>query len=329
MKHRHFWVILILTAIVWFVVAMSEHDDYSIDVPVQWEGVDTSRFIVTQADTVLPLVVTSNCFNAIDRYLAVRDRQFVIHVSGDTVVKVGKALFEEVNRQLGFAGTHGISSTKEELRFATKERRSKAYVPQLRNVDFIFADQVGLSGEPTITPDTIWLYGDSASLQRIDEVFTAPAAVANIADSGFFMLALEPVWKKYSDLRPSADSVRIFIPAGRYVETTISVPVEFTSGISGIIKPDVLNTDRDYGTPRRQHSNSSNHQVRLYPDHVNVTLWVSVNDYQHISETQLQAVVNYDPTSSLTELPVYITRFPAHSRIKSVSPTTISFVIIQ
>ncbi len=304
MKHRHFWIVLFLTAIVWFVVAMSEHDDYPLDVRVQWTGVDTSRFLVSQADTVLPLVVNSNCFNAIDRYLAVRDRAFVIEVSGDTVVKVGKRLFEELSRQLGFSGTHGVSSNLEVLRFATTERRSRAYVPQLRDVDFVFADQVGLSGEPVLQPDTVWLYGDSASLQRISAVYTAPAAVANITDSGYYMLALAPVWQHYGDVRPSTDSVRIFVPAERYVETTVSVPVEFG------------------GTAASQ-------QVRLYPDHVDVTCWVSVNDYQRLSESQFQAVVNYDPQSSLTELPVLVTRFPARARIKSVTPAKISFVIIK
>lgn len=304
MKHRQFWAILILTAIVWFVVAMSEHRDYPVDVRVQWVGADTARFIVTQADTVLPIVFNSNCFNAIDRYFAVRGRQFVLRASSDTVVKVNKALFDDLCRQFDFSGIYAISSSTEELHFATKERCSKAYVPQLRGVDFVFADQIGLSGEPQIKPDTVWLYGDLASLQRIPEVYTAPAAVANITDSGYFMLALEPVWKKFSDVRSSADSVRIFVPAGRYVEATVSVPVEFW-GIGPA------------------------HQVRLYPDHVDVTLWVSVKDYQSISETQFQAVVNYDPASSLTELPVYITRFPAQSRIKTVAPSSINFVIIQ
>lgn len=304
MKHRHFWIILIITTIVWFVVTMSEHSDYPIDVRVEWSGIDTSRFIVTQADTVLPVVVNSNCFNAIDRYLALRDKRFVIQVTGDTVVKVGKALFDEISRQFGFSGTHGVSSSLEELRLSTKERRSRAYVPQLRDVDFVFADQMGLSGDPTIEPDTIWLYGDSTSLCRIPEIYTAPAAVANISDSGYYMLALEPVWKKYRDVRASADSVRIFVPACHYVETTLSVPVEFKS-------------------------DAANRQVRLYPDHVNVSLWVSVEEYQHLSENQFEAVVNYDPSSSLTELPVYITRFPSQSRIKSVTPATISYVIIQ
>lgn len=304
MKSRHFWIILILTAIVWFIVTMSEHDDYPIDVRIQWTGVDTSRYIVSHADTVLPVVVTSNCFNAIDRYMDVKDKHYVLHVSGDTVVKVNKALFEDINRQLGFSGTHGVSSPMEELHFATTERRSRAYVPQLRNVDFVFAGQVGLSGEPTIKPDTVWLYGDYSSLQHIPEVYTAPAAVANISDSGYYMLALEPVWEQFSDVRSSTDSVRIFVPAERYVETTVSVPVEFQSE-SGV------------------------HQVRLYPDHVNVTLWVPLHDYERVSESHFQAVVNYNPATTLTELPVYITRFPAQSRIKSVSPATISYVIIQ
>ncbi len=304
MKHRQFWAIFVFTAIVWFVVSMSEHRDYSVDVSIQWVGADTSRFIVTQADTVLPVTFNSSCFNAIDIYFAVRDKQFVIRSLGDTTVKVNKALFENLSRQFDFSGASGISSSLEELHFATRERRSKAYVPQLRDVDFVFADQVGLSGEPEIKPDTVWLYGDLASLQRIPEVYTAPAAVANITDSGYFMLALEPIWKKYSDVRASTDSVRIFVPAGRYVEATVSVPVEFGN----------------IGSAR---------QVRLYPDHVDVTIWVSVSEYQNISETQFQAVVDYDTTSLITELPVYITRFPAQSRIKTVAPSTINFVIIK
>jgi hypothetical protein len=118
---------------------MSEHSDYPIDVPVRWTGIDASRFIVTQADTVLPLVVTSNCFNAIDRYLSIRNKAYVIHVDGDTVIKVGTALFDDLSRQMGFSGTHGISSTVETLRFATTERHRRGFVPQLRDVDFLFA----------------------------------------------------------------------------------------------------------------------------------------------------------------------------------------------
>ena len=289
---------------VWFVFAMSEHGDYSLDVPIRWTGVDTNSLIVTQADTVLPLVITSNCFNAIDRYLTVRKKAFIISISSDTVVKVGKPLFDDLCRQLGFSGVHDIASPVETLTFATTERRRRAYVPQLRDVDFIFAGQVGLSGSPTLQPDTVWLYGDPRSLQRIPELYTAPAAVANITDSGYYMLALEPIWEKYNDVRPSTDSVRIFIPAERQVETTVSVPVKFMS---------------EY----------AHQQVRLYPDHVNVTLWVPVHDYELVSESHFEAVVRYDGVSPTTDLPVLITRFPAQSRIKSVNPSTISFVIIK
>lgn len=283
---------------------MSEHSDYPIDVPVRWTGIDASRFIVTQADTVLPLVVTSNCFNAIDRYLSIRNKAYVIHVDGDTVIKVGKALFDDLSRQMSFSGTHGISSTVETLRFATTERHRRGFVPQLRDVDFLFASQSGLSGQPILQPDTVWLYGDTASLQRITEVVTAPATIANISDSGYFQLALKPVWKHFPNVYPSTDSVTIFVPADRYVETTVSVPVLFKS-------------------------DGASRQVRLYPDHVDVTLWVPLSDYQALSESHIEAVVRYDPTSSLTSLPVYITRFPAQSRIKSVAPASISFVIIK
>lgn len=289
---------------VWLLFAMSERDDYPVDVRVRWTGVDTARYIVTCADTVLPLVVSSNCFRAIDRHFAARRTHYEIRVAGDTVVKVGRLLLDDVGRRLEFSGTHGVSSSVEALRFSVAERCSRAYLPRLRDVDFVFADQVGLSGQPTLSPDTVWLYGDTASLRQIDAVYTAPAAVANILDSGTFALALEPVWKRFRDVRSSADSVLISIPADKYVETTVSVPVAFRGSVGG-------------------------RQVRLYPDHVDVTLWVRTKDYGQFSETQVEAAVRCNPATDTADLPVFVTRFPERARVKSVVPPAIKYVIIQ
>lgn len=303
-RHRSFWIILLLTVATWVVVTMSENSDYPIDVHISYEGYDTARYAVTYSDTVLPVVINSNCFLAISRHYQVPKQHFVIQVQGDTMVHVGKNLFDDLVKQLNLTGVQRVSSQVETLRFAISERSSKGFVPQLKGVEFVFADQCGLSGMPKILPDTVWLYGDSASLCNIDELYTKSTQVRNISDSGYCTLALEPVWRNYSDVKSSHDSVRLILPVERYIEKKISVPVTFVS-------------------------NDGQMRVRLYPERVDVTFWVMSKKYDEITSDMVTAEVEYVPSESPKNLPVRITRFPSYARVKQVTPTELQFVIIK
>ncbi|MBQ6069488.1 MAG: hypothetical protein IJK84_08300 [Bacteroidales bacterium] len=302
-RHRSFWVILLITAIVWLGVTMSEHDDYPLQVKIEWTGFDTARYVVTHADTLLPLTIKSNCFLAIGRYNTVRHRPYRIVTSGDTVIKVGDALFDNLLRQFSFHGTHGIKSNLETLSISIEERQRKGFVPQLRNVEFSFAEQCGLAGEPVIKPDTVWLYGDTATLKSISEVVTSPARLTQLNDTSLITLALDPVWLRHPQLHCSTDSVHLFLPIDRYVEKTLTVPVSFESGDKQL-------------------------QVRLHPERVDITLWVPVREYDNITADMVHLTVDYSPGDKSQSLPVRATLFPAGTRVKQISPSTIQYVII-
>ena len=303
-RRRSFWIILALTAIVWLMAVMSEHNDYPVNVRVKWAGIDTARYVVTYADTLLPVTINSNCFLAMSRYNAVRRKPYVLTISGDTVVKVNSALLDDLVKQFDFDGTHGITSTAESLRITLTERGSKGFVPQLRHVNFYFVNQRGLAGTPVVEPDTVWLYGAPASLDNIKEVSTLDYAIEGIRDSGWYVLPLDPVWRQYPDVRSSHDSVRVFLPVDRYVEKTFNVNVI-------------------------PHCDDSRYTLRLIPARVSVTLWVPVKDYDYLSADQIEAVANYDPAQPSQELPVLVTRFPNNARVKQVSPASLQYVILH
>ena len=303
-RHRSFWIILVITAIVWLIATMSEHDDYPLQLHIEWVGYDTARHVVTHADTLLPLTIQSNCFLAISRYHTAKQRPYKIAVKGDTIIKVGDALFDDILRQLNFHGTHGIKSNVESISLTLSERGRRGYVPRLQDVDFSFAEQCGLSGEPVIQPDTVWLYGDPAVLKQIPELVTSPARLANLNDSCSITLALDPVWQRYPDLHTSADSIQIFLPIDRYVEKTLTIPVRFQGG--------------------------DNHlQVRLHPERADVTLWVPVREYDNINADMVHLAVDYTPGDNAQTLPVRATLFPAGTRVKQISPSAIQYVIIR
>ena len=207
-------------------------------------------------------------------------------------------------RQFDFHGIHGVKCNVERLSLTLVERGRRGYVPQLRGVEFSFAEQCGLSGEPTLEPDTVWLYGDPAVLQRIPELATSPTHLTNLNDSCHIDLALDPVWLRYSDLHTSADSVRLFLPIDRYVEKTLNVPVRFQCGDNYL-------------------------QVRLHPERVDITLWVPVKDYDNITSDMVHLAVDYTPGDNAQTLPVRATHFPAGTRVKQISPSAIQYVIIR
>lgn len=304
LRRHPFWVILILTTVAWIGFAMSEEDDYPMELRISWVGVDTSRYVVTHADTTLSLSVKSNCFNAIKRYRVARDSEYVISIEGDTTIRVGQVLFDNISSHFGFEGISAVFSHQEVLRYATSERIGKPFVPQLRNVEFRFSDQVGLAGSPVILPDTVWLYGSQSSLDKITQLETAPAILEQISDSGYYALPLNPIWKEYDDLRVSHDIVRIYLPLERFTEIKLMVPVSFRS--------------------TNQH-----HKVRLYPEQVELSLWVPANSHDKISANQIEAVVDYRDDQDSQQLPVMITRFPSNTRIRQISPASIQYVIIQ
>ncbi|MCQ2274268.1 MAG: hypothetical protein MJZ86_05685 [Bacteroidales bacterium] len=302
MRRRPFWIILFATIIAWLGYTMSEQDDYPLQLRVEWQGIDTARYVVTHSDTLLPVTVKSNCFQAIKHQRLAKQRPFVISAAGDTSIAVGQSLFDNICTQLNFDGTFAMYSSAQTLRLSVSKRQGRAFVPQLRNITLNFDDHAGLAGQPRIEPDTIWLYGSPASLAKINEIVTSPTTIDHIADSGYYVVNLDPIWKEYRDLRSSHDFIRVYLPVQRFAEVKLKVPVTFRS--------------------------NSAQRVQLYPSHVEVTLWAPIDSYKQISSDYVTAVVDYQPSAE-GRLPVLISQFPAQTRIKQVQPASVEYVIIK
>lgn len=304
MRYRQFWYILLGTAIAWLLFTMSEADDYSVPITIEWTGYDTARYVVSYSDTVLPISVQVNGFQAFRLARVVKRQPVVITTATDTVIAVNATIFDLLSEQYSIPNSRRIGSTVSTLRLSLEQRQSRAFVPQLRNVEFRFDDQCGLSGNPRIEPDTVYLYGSSASLARVGDIFTSAAVIDHISDSGYYTLSLEPVWLDYPDLRPSTDVIRIYIPVQRYVLTTVSVPVD----VQGTL---------------------GNQQMMLYPERVDIQVWAPQSSYHSVQPAQFQAVVQYDPSNTSYQLPVTLTRFPADVRVRSITPSALQYVLIQ
>lgn len=298
---KHFLVILGLTALVWLGVSMSDEAEYPMRVRVQMTGYDTVRYAVLSADTVVDIKATMSATNALLNSL--RHSRPTVEV---TVPKDGDAVaVSSLNEQLKrvAVGIRQVSSDVDSLRITLAPRASRTYVPRINDVEFYFSEQYGLYGEPKVTPSTVTLYGPAEVLAQIDELNVSASTFQNIKQSGVYTLPLDPVWKNYSDVYPSATEVTITLPVEAYVERDFRVPIRVTDADTSV-------------------------SYKLYPEEVTVRAWVAQRDL-NVPHDFVVAVSYQDLFSSDGRLTPQLVQFPSHVRPRYISPSEVQCVVIQ
>lgn len=309
---RSFLIILAATLILWIGSAMSDKQTVPVSFPIEYMGYDTARYVLVQYDSVVTLNVTcsgfslfAHSFNWGQQQLRVMLRipQAVKESHEAVAIRLSVAeCVRDFAKQLG--DNVSVTPVTENIVLSVAQLQSKAFVPELRNVDITFQQGYCLNGDPVIRPDSVYLYGSEASLGQVNHLFTSPATIGNVGDGEVaYALSLDTGWQRYRDLRVSTSEVNLLVPTTRCTEMTLSVPVRVTG-------------------------NDSAFKVRLYPDVVQVNAWVPNDIYDQVTGTDFQAQV-YVNTSNDTALRVVLNRFPAQVSIKEIKPEYVRYVLIK
>lgn len=317
---RSFLVVLGITALVWLAIAMSESHEYSLPAKIQFGGYDAKRYAVVGSDTALTLKVEATGFNAL--FYSLRRQGLVVQVDMNSemvhrytrkreeVVDLHRTvalndLSSQLSSQLYSMGMHFIGGTRDSLHIVLNERASRTFTPDLGALHINFSDGYGLYGEPQVTPAEVTLYGPRDVLDAIDLIGVKPMEINGVRASKTYRLALDGTWRRHGDIYASADTISVAIPVKRFIERRFSVPVTVS--------------DAD-----------SSHALRLYPDHVELNVWVAQEDLGTISADRFSVSANYgDIRSGLQRLKLRVSRFPRNVRIRSVNPSEIEYVIIK
>lgn len=293
--------VVVITALLWLMVTLSERHVHRVTFRLEWVGVDTAQYVVTHADRTVSFDVLSNGFLAISRERLSRREPLVVDVRRDTSL-TADACVEALKQQFYLPGIRGISCRQAQVAIRLEPRHVKGFVPQLKGLDVNFDDPYALHGTLRVSPDTVWLYGSEASLANIDHIETQPVTLANVRQTHTYQLALNPTWSQYLDVRASTPTVSVTIPTARFAERSVTLPLTLE------------------GTPKGL-------RARLYPSQVKVSLWVAEQDFARLTADQIQARVHYDPTLDMWK--VSVVSFPSYVRIRSVEPEAVRYVIIQ
>ena len=300
---------------------MSEPNRYRESFELCFDGIDTAKYAIIEQDSEIAIDITSNGFRAFNRdrkkksihldasQILKSDKQLSKHVvnNGYELVFNTEEYLDSIRKQIDLKGVTDIVPIAKELKIRFAERESRTFRPDISNVEFQFDGMAGLNGEPRIAPDSIVLYGSKASLDKIDALKARRQVVRNISESGTYLVALEPVWERYSDLRISTKSIKVYLPVERFIEKDITLPVNVDRKAIGI---------------------TSSIKLNLYPTHVTVTYLVPENEYSNINTDAfvVNAVKESDSSQSLRAV---VTTFPSKVKIKDIKPNKIQFIAIE
>lgn len=313
-SYKPFLVVLAVTTLLWLLLSMSDVKEFGACYQVRYEGYDTNRYALLTSTDTIQLTVSSTGFQTLGRNYRMRGKRLGISIEGlvlqgDTAEQTELAIpltrfTSDIRRQLGLHPDSKISFQTDGLNLTLAQRRRKAYVPRLRDVGFEFAEGFSLGGEPRMNPDTVYLYGSQQSLDAVDELFTRPTAITRVDTSRYHTILLDTSWRQYPDLHISDQQVQVFVPVATATEQRFTLPVRFLSSDTTL-------------------------QARLYPEQVEVSVWIPTRDYGRVKADQFEATVAYEAGTASPELHVRMDRFPSNVQIRSVTPNTVKYVIIK
>lgn len=304
---RVFLVCLLITAVVWVLMSLSETKSMRYSHPLKFSGYDRNRYAI-QADTAITLEITGTGFELLKTLAWKTPPAITVDLSGRKYhLRNSMAtadLEKSVLAQLNLYDNQKIRFMEDSIVFFLNKRASKTVAVDIANVDFEFAPQYGIYGAFVVTPDSITLYGDSNSLGQVDKVGVEKVRLHNIDADSTYTIPLQPVWKQYSDLYPSARYVKVHIPVQRFTEATYTVPIAFVYRDTTV-------------------------HAKVYPPNAVITCKVALKDYKRITASDFETVVSCQSLHQQDTLPVEVSRFPQHVRISKINPEHVQYVVIK
>ena len=312
-QSRAFIYSLLAVTIVWIASSMSESKSYRETYPVVYDGFDMARYAVIHMDSTLTLSVGSNGFRAfqrgrnqkpllIDISPMLRQRQASLDTGTTLFVVSTEEYIDSIRQQIDMRGVAELRPIGDQLTIQLAPRHFKKVPVNIDDVHFTFDGMSGICGSPSVKSDSITVYGSKASIDKIDQIRAKSVTLNNIRVSGNYQLSLDGQWRNYPDVRLSDTTVLVYLPVEEFIEKEYPVTVS-ANAIGG-------------------------DKVRLYPSTVTLKVLVPRGKYDRLTPDDFTVTTSPTSDSSSFLYPV-VRQFPTGTRIKSISPNKIQYVIIQ
>ncbi|MBO7540668.1 MAG: YbbR-like domain-containing protein [Bacteroidales bacterium] len=304
---RSFIVCLLITVVVWTLMSLSESKSVRHTHPLQFTGYDKNKYAIT-ADTAIMLEINGSGFELLKTAFWKKVPEITIDLKGMRLRhrnSIATAdLEKEFLSQLKLYENQTIHFGEDSVVFFLNARNSKRVKVDISGIDFEFSPQYGIYGNPTVTPDSVTIYGDSNALAEIKTVGVVGKKISNIETDSTYTVDLQPVWKQYSDVYPSVKKVKIRLSVERFTEASYTVPIDFVFRDTSV-------------------------HAKVYPPTAEITCKVALKDYKRITPEMFRANVFCENLHRQDTLSITVSQFPKQVRISKIKPEYVQYVIIR
>ena len=297
-----FFICLFLAIVAWLFFSLSNKYDYEVKTVVNFRNLPVNKaFNPLQSDTVL-LTVQGTGWQLLFTRMRIYPRDVKVDLK-----PLQKRNFVTFSEQIETINSYYSSDQKiinvqpDTLYFDFTTRKVKK-VPIHFIEDLVFIKQFGQSGKTILKPDMVTITGPQEQLDKISfwytDTFKKKKINSTIVDK---VNLLQP---KEANISIFPSSAELIIPVEQFTEKVISVPIK------------VMHNQRYYN-------------VKLVPDKVNITIMVSLSDFENVNEDNFDAVVDLDlwENNHATQLPVQIIKKRSFTRIRKLEPLQVDFII--
>ena len=299
---KEFSYCILITLVFWVSMTTSEDYEYTLSYPLHVELRNDKNVLIKQSVFNVDILFQSNGMEALLRKNSRKQKKLSLTINSvdfntqsDVYLLNLQSNRNEILSQFKALNTQRTTILGNTLRIPLDNIAQKKVKVDISDVRYNFASQHGLYGNIVLFPDSVTIEGEASVVGKQNSIKTKPYTFDNIHTSKVYFLNF--------NARTNPPFVALYIPTNEYTEHTLSVPVKVISD-----NPDI--------------------EIKVYPEAVNITTFVALNDYDKVKAELFSPVVRFSDTTS-GKLPVSISQFPSFVRIQKISPKEVQYVIVK
>ena len=297
-------IFVVIAALFWLLIKLSSN--YTVTEPLTINIKDTpADLVLTNGTQKIKVTLSTSGFELLNYYFKPISRRKVdisleevpLHKDGESTYSFNSSYAKEKIANFLTLEPSEISFDENRI-ILNMEQLDSIRVKVIPNADLTYEKQYNRIGKIQLTPDSVTIYGPKNEIAEIDNVYTENFTFRNINQNIDINVPLKLDGMLNADHKDI--NVKIFVE--KYTEAVANVHI----------------------------INNSKENLGLFPDKVKIKYIVSLTDYNIIKENSFK--VNIDTADINPEnnyLPIYLTDYPNNTRILSVEPKEVEYIIIE
>ena len=293
-----------IATLFWLLIKLSAN--YTVTEPLTIGIKDApADLVVINGNQELKVTLSTSGFELLNYYFKPASKRKVnisleeVHLHKDSESTYSFSISYAKERVAKFLTIEPSDVSFDENRISIRmEQLDSLKVKVMPNLDLSYEKQYNRHGRIQITPDSVTIYGPKTKLKEIDNIYTENISLKNVNSNIDINVPL------VTDDMINVDNkdVNIKINVEKYTEAIANVKIK----------------------------NNSNKKLRLFPEKVNIKYIVSLTDYNIIKDNSFVISIDTaDISSENNVLPVYLIDYPSNTRIISIEPKEVDYIIIE